>query len=205
MDETEALAMLGAFDVLVVRSIVCETREAAVTAAGEVGFPVVLKTAMAGIGHKSDVGGVVVGLADEAALIQAHDAISATLGPRVAVAAMAPKGVEVALGMVRDPQFGPMVMIGAGGVLVELLDDRAFALAPFGIDHAHRLLDRLKIKRLLDGMRGAPPADLESLALAISRFSVMAAALGDVIAEMDINPIIAGPHGAIAVDALVVT
>ncbi len=205
IDETEALAMLGAFGVPVVRSVVCETGEAAAKAAGEIGYPVVLKTAMPGIAHKSDVGGVKVGLADEAALVAAYDAMSDALGPRVAVAAMAPRGVEVALGMVRDPQFGPMVMVGAGGVLVELLDDRAFALAPFGVDHAHRLLDRLKIKRLLDGMRGAPPADLESLALAISRFSVMAAALGDDIAEMDINPVIAAPQGAVAVDALVVT
>lgn len=205
MDETQALAMLGAFGVSVAHSLVCETREAALQAAGKVGFPVVLKTAMPEIAHKSDVGGVVVGLTDEAALSEAYDTMSDALGPRVAVAAMAPRGVEIALGMVRDPQFGPMVMVGAGGVLVEVLDDRAFALAPFGVDHAHRLLDRLKIKRLLEGMRGAPPADVESLARAISRFSVMAAALGDAIAEMDINPIIAGPHGAIAVDALVVT
>ncbi|MDG2482666.1 MAG: acetate--CoA ligase family protein [Alphaproteobacteria bacterium] len=204
MDETEALAMLGAFGVPVVRSDVCETGEAAVEAACEIGFPVVLKTAMPGIAHKSDVGGVMVRLADETALDEAYAVMSAALGPRVAVAAMVPKGVEIALGMVRDPQYGPMVMVGAGGVLVEQLDDRAFALAPFGIDDAYRLLDRLKIKRLLEGMRGAPPADLESLALAISRFSVMAAALADGIAEMDINPMIAGPDGAIAVDALVV-
>lgn len=205
MDETETLAMLGEFGVPVVAARVCETPEAVAAAAEAIGYPVVLKTAMAGILHKSDVGGVVVGLTDETALLEAYGAMAGNLGPRVTVAAMAPKGVEVAFGMVRDPQFGPMVMVGAGGVLVELLGDRAFALAPFGRQEALRLLADLKIARLLEGHRGAPPADMESLAEALSRFSVLAAALGESIAEMDINPVIAGPGGVFAVDALVVT
>ena len=205
LDEHEALAMMASFGVPVVRSAVCETAEAVAAGAAEIGYPVVLKTAMPGVQHKSDVGGVVVGLADAAALADAYDDLAARLGPRVVVSAMASKGVEIALGMVHDPHFGPMVMVGAGGVLVEVLNDRAFALAPFGVDEARRLLSRLKIMRLLEGVRGEPAADLDSLAESISRFSVLAAELGDVIAEMDINPVIAGPQGTLAVDALVVT
>jgi acetate---CoA ligase (ADP-forming) len=117
---------------------------------------------------------------------------------------MAPRGVELALGMVRDPQFGPVVMVGAGGVLVELLADRAAALAPFGIATARRLLERLTLRRLLDGYRGAAAVDVETLCATIARFSVLAAELGDVVGEIDVNPVICGPRTAVAVDALVV-
>ncbi len=204
LGETETLAMLADFGISITRSTVCADREAVLAAARDICFPVVLKTAAEGIAHKSDVGGVVEGLADEEVLLGAYDDMAERLGPDVAVAEMAPKGVEVALGMVRDPQFGPLVMVGAGGVLVELLDDRVFALAPFGLAEARGLLARLKIARLLEGVRGNAPADRDSLVRTVSRFSVMAAVLGDVIAEMDINPVIAGPDGALAVDALVV-
>jgi hypothetical protein len=177
---------------------------AAQEAARKIGFPVVMKTAEASIQHKSDVGGVKLGLADADALGAAYDDLAGRLGAKVSVAALAPKGIELAFGMVRDDQFGPIVMVGAGGVLVEIMDDRCFALPPFGTESAKRLIGRLKISRLLDGFRGAPPADRDGLALALSRFSVLAAALGDVIGEIDVNPVIAGPDGAVAVDALVV-
>jgi hypothetical protein len=118
---------------------------------------------------------------------------------------MAPRGVELALGMVRDPQFGPVVMVGAGGTLVEFLDDRRTALAPFGPATARRLLDRLAIRRLLGGYRGAPAVDLDLLGTIIARFSVLAAAFADVVAEIDVNPLICSGETIVAVDALVVT
>ncbi len=126
------------------------------------------------------------------------------LGPRVMVAAMAPPGVEVALGIVRDETFGPLVLVAAGGIFVELLDDRRLALPPLDTRRAGRLIDGLQIRPVLDGVRGALAADVGSLAQAVSRLSVLAADLGDLIAELDVNPIIVSPQGAVAVDALVV-
>jgi acyl-CoA synthetase (NDP forming) len=117
---------------------------------------------------------------------------------------MAPPGVEVALGVVRDPTFGPLVLVAAGGVLVELLHDRKLALPPIDEDAARRLIDRLAIRPLLDGLRGAPPSDVDALARAASRLSVLALELGDLIAELDVNPVIVSPSGCVAVDALIV-
>jgi hypothetical protein len=113
-------------------------------------------------------------------------------------------GVELSLGLTRDPQFGPIVMLGAGGTLIELLKDRRFALPPFGADEAARHLNALALRPLLDGKRGAPAADFSALVEAIVRFSVLAADLGDLIAEADVNPLIAGPQGCVALDALIV-
>ena len=163
-----------------------------------------LKTAMPGIQHKSDVGGVALGLADAAALGAAYDDLAGRLGPRCLVAPMAPKGVELALGVIIDQQFGPLVMAGAGGALVEHLDDTRCAVAPMGEADARRLLGRLRLRRLLDGARGAAAADIDALASVIARLSVLAASLADCLGELDANPVIAGPKGCIAVDALVV-
>jgi len=168
------------------------------------GFPVVAKTAMPGIHHKSEVDGVRLDLADAAAVRAAYRDLAGRLGNLVTVAVMAPKGIEIALGMVRDPQFGPVVMVGAGGVLVELLADRAAALAPFGLATARRLLDRLTLRRLLAGYRGAPAVDLGVLCATIARFSVLAADLGDLIGEIDANPLICAGPLVLAVDALIV-
>jgi acyl-CoA synthetase (NDP forming) len=204
LDEAEALSLMAAFGLPTPASAVCDDPVTALEAARRIGFPVVMKTAEPGIQHKSDVAGVRLNLTNADAVAAAYDDVARRLGPRVVVAAMAPKGVELAFGMVRDAQFGPIVMIGAGGILVEALDDRCFALPPFGAEDARRLIGRLKLARLLGGVRGAPPADLEALAQALSRFSVLVAALGDVVAEIDVNPVIAGPAGAVAVDALMV-
>jgi hypothetical protein len=116
---------------------------------------------------------------------------------------MAAGGVEMVFGLVRDAQFGPAVLVGAGGVFVEVLKDSQLALPPFGPGQARRLIDRLRARPLLDGVRGRPAADLDALAGALAAFSQLAASLGDQIAEADVNPILAGPGGVIAVDALV--
>jgi acyl-CoA synthetase (NDP forming) len=204
LDEAESLALLTGYGIPVLPHRVVESAAELAAAAAALAFPLVLKTAMPGIFHKSDVGGVKLGLSDEAALQAAYADLSARLGPRAIVMPMAAKGVELSFGMTNDPQFGPVVMVGAGGVLIELLADRRFALPPFAADEARRHLDALALRRLLDGVRGAPPADLAALAQALARFSVLAADLGDLIAEIDINPLLAGPQGCVALDALIV-
>jgi acetate---CoA ligase (ADP-forming) len=119
------------------------------------------------------------------------------------VARMAPEGVELALGIVRDPQFGPLVLVAAGGVLVELLHDRRLAFPPLDERRATELLDRLRVRPLLDGLRGAPAADVGAIARALSRLSMLAADLGDLLDALDVNPLICSPAGCVAVDALV--
>ena len=204
LDESTALEILGQAGVPVVGSRICSTRESAISTAAELGFPVALKTAGRDANHKSDVDGVRLGLMDAAAVASAYDDLSARLGRRVSVATMAPEGVEIGFGMVNDPQFGPIVMVGAGGTLVELLDDRVFAIPPFDEAQAQRLVRRLKIGGLLAGFRGAAPADIDSLCTALSRFSVMVGALHTELSEVDVNPVIVSPEGCLAVDALVV-
>ena len=120
------------------------------------------------------------------------------------VGALAPAGVEVALGLVRDPTFGPLVLVAAGGVLVELLHDRALAMPPLDEAGARRLVDRLQMRRLLDGVRGAEASDVAALAHAVSRLSLLAGDLGDLIEGLDVNPVIVSPSGCVAVDALVI-
>ena len=204
LDEAEGLALLGDWGVPVVAAEVATSPEEAVAAGGRVGWPVVLKTAMPGIAHKSDVGGVLLGLDGPERLAAAYADLAGRLGPRVLVAAMAGPGVELALGVVDDAQFGPLVMVAAGGVLVEVLRDRRFALPPVGHHQAMAMLDRLAVRPLLDGVRGAPPADLDAVADAIVSLSALALDLGPSLAALDVNPLIAGPGGCVAVDALVV-
>jgi hypothetical protein len=117
---------------------------------------------------------------------------------------MAPDGVEVALGVVRDPTFGPLVLVAAGGVLVELLKDRRLGLPPLDRRAARRLIDGLKIRPILDGVRGAPAADVDALARAVSALATLASDLGDRLDALDANPVIVSPSGCVAVDALVI-
>lgn len=203
-DEAEGLALLADFGIPTTAVCIVEGRDAALRAAEAMGYPVALKTAMAGIMHKSDVGGVKLGLDDERAVAAAYDDLAGRLGLRVLVSAMAGPGVEIALGVTIDAQMGPLVMVGAGGVLVELMADVQTALPPLDAAAARRLIDRLALRPLLDGHRGATAASMDALAETLARFSLIAATLGDRIAEIDVNPLIAGPDGCIAVDALVV-
>lgn len=203
-DEAESLALLADFGVPVPAHRIATTRDEALAAAKMLGFRVALKTAAAGVLHKSDVGGVKLGLANEGALAAAYDEMAARLGPRMLVARMAEAGTEVALGLVIDEQFGPLVMVAAGGILVELLGDRLFLLPPVDELRARRALDRLKIRKLFDGVRGRPKGDLGALARAVAALGSLAMLLGDRIGELDVNPVIVGPNGVVAVDALVV-
>jgi len=204
LDPREANALLGAFGVDCVPTHIVSSVEAAKRAGREIGFPVALKTAAEGVHHRSDADGVRLALPDEAALEHAYRDLSARLGPRVLVAAMAVPGVEVALGIFHDEQFGPLVMIGAGGVLVEVLGDRRFLLPPVDEAAAARAIESLRVALLLDGARGAAPVDQSALCRAVAGVGVLASELGDVLSEVDVNPLIANADGCVAVDALVV-
>ncbi len=201
--ETEVLRMLADLGVDAAESHFSYKIEEAITAANKIGYPVVLKTAVPGLLHKSDSGGVHLGIRDEAQLRAAHDALS-KLGPEVSVAKMVPSGVEVAFGLVNDEQFGPVVMVSAGGILVEVLDDRIYGLAPFGKQEALRMLKQLKIWKLLEGVRGQAAVNTDQLAILLSRFSTICFELGDIISEMDVNPVIASRDAVLAVDAVLI-
>jgi acetate---CoA ligase (ADP-forming) len=200
----QALELLADYGLHTTPALAASTLAGTIAAAHCVGWPVALKTARPDIAHKSDVGGVVLGVSGAAAMAEAYGKMAALLGPQVSVATMAPDGVELALGITRDPQLGPLVIIGAGGLLVEVLGDRAVALPPVTSAEALRLLERLDIRPLLDGVRGAPAADLSAIATAIVAISQLAVELGEALEAVDVNPLVCGPHGAIAVDALVV-
>jgi len=201
--EHEGLALLRDYGISTASSGLAESSPEAVEIAERLGWPVVVKTAE-GISHKSDRGGVVVGVEDASALEATYDDLSSRLGPRVLVQEMAPAGVELALGTVLDAQFGPLVMVAAGGVWVEILEDRAFALPPLDRVRADGLLARLAINKLLGGVRGAQPADRASIIDAVLRLSMLAHDMGDRLAALDVNPLIASSECCMAVDALVV-
>ncbi len=203
--EARGLAMLHDFGIPAVACSACSSTREVHAAALSIGFPVVLKTTAAGVAHKSDVQGVVVNIATAETLETAYNDMASRLGGDVLVQAMAGRGVELAFGYVRDADFGPLVMVSAGGVLIEHLADRCFALAPFGAKRAQYLLSRLKLYPLLAGARGTARCDLAALADALARFSVMCAEVSDLVEELDVNPVIATPNGIQAADALIST
>jgi acyl-CoA synthetase (NDP forming) len=201
--ELEALQLLGDYGIPTVAVRDASSAGEAVAAAAELGWPVALKTAASGVQHKSDVDGVRLGLRDQDELRAAYEDVAGRLGPEVVVAEMTSSGVEMALGVVRDSQFGPLVLVAAGGILVELLHDRRLALPPFDAATAARMIDALQVRPMLRGLRGAPAVDVSALARAVSRLSVLAADLGDLVVALDVNPLIVTPEGCVAVDALV--
>ncbi len=203
-DEADGLALLADYRIDVPPHRVVESADDAVTYAQEIGFPVVLKTAVAGIGHKTDVGGVKVGITDIAQLQAACEDMQERLGPRFMVSGMVESGFELAAGIVSDADFGPFIMIGAGGTFVEVLRDRAFLLPPVGRQGALRALNRLECRPCLDGIRGAPPANIEAVCETLTRIAHIAETLGDLISELDVNPLICGAENCVAVDALVI-
>ncbi len=196
--------LLRDYGIPAVRARPAATRPAALAAAAAIGYPVVLKTDEPGIAHKSDVGGVRLGLGDPGAVGAAYDDLAARLGPRVLVCQTAPPGTELALGVVRDPALGPLIVISAGGVLIEILSERAVLLAPVTRSAAVAALGRLRLAAVLAGTRGQPPANLGAIAGAITGLSRLACDLGDALDALDINPLICGPSGAMAADVLAV-
>ncbi|MFN2491198.1 MAG: acetate--CoA ligase family protein [Actinomycetota bacterium] len=201
--EVEGLELLGDYGIPTTPSVAAASLEETLAAAERIGYPVALKTAARGVHHKSDVGGVILGIAGADELGAAWRDLTSRLGPETVVAEMAPPGVELALGILTDAQFGPLVMVAAGGVLVEVLQDRRLGLPPLDRHRARELLEALSVRRLLDGVRGGPPADVDAVEDAVVRLSAIARDLGDVVTALDVNPLRVGPHGCVAVDALV--
>ena len=174
--------------------------EEAVRAAAELGYPVVLKSLA--FEHKSDGGGVVLGIADETALGRAYDAVGGSCS--VERFERGDDGFELIVGVKRDARFGPVLLVGAGGVYAELLRDTAVALAPVETAQAEELLRSLACAPILAGARGRPPLDVAAAARAASALSHLAAAT-PAIAEIELNPLLVTPHGAVALDARIVT
>ena len=201
LPEADALRMLADYGIPAARASAAADLDGVLGAAERTGYPVALKTASAP--HKTEVGGVVLGLGDEDALSEAYKAMAGRLGPAATVQEMSEPGLEMALGVVVDPQFGPLVMVSAGGILIETLRDRILALPPLDETRARILIDRLQTRPLLDGVRGSPAANVGALARSMACLSLLALDLGDLIVALDVNPIIVGPHGCVAVDALV--
>lgn len=212
LSEREGKAILASYGVPVAADRVVADAEAAVAAGEEIGYPVVLKVESADIPHKTEAGVVRLGLKDAAAVRLAFGEIMAAAqrlepAPRIAgvlVQPMIPAGVEVVVGSQRDPTFGPLVVVGLGGIMVELLRDSAIELAPVSREQALGMIHRLKGARLLTGFRGSEPIDIERLADIIVAVSELAADHPDAIAEIDVNPIICRPDRTVAVDALIV-
>lgn len=204
LDEMEGLKLLKDYQIPVQTAETAENLEAAVLMANQIGFPVVMKTAMPEILHKSDVGGVKLNLSSEPEIREAYKDLSQRLGNRVLIAGMEKGDVEVAFGYVKDPQFGPLVLIASGGIFIEILKDKQIALAPFGKDEALKMINQLKIKPLLEGARGTEICDKQALASALANFSLLVYDLGGLIEEMDVNPIKVNKTGCVAVDAMIV-
>lgn len=203
MDEFASLGLLRDFGMTTAQSRICDTADALAEAARALGFPLVLKTAE-GTDHKSDLGGVILGLRDLPALRAAYADLANRLGPRVIVQSMVEKGIELSFGCVMDPDFGPLVMVAPGGTLVELFAERQCARAPFGPAKAEVMIRRLAVARLIDGVRGDAPRDMAAAARALSVFSHACAALRTHVAEIDVNPVVVAATAAIAVDALII-
>ena len=202
--EAEGLALLRDLGLPVVHFEQVRSADEAANAATKLGFPAVVKTAAADVAHKTDRGGVVLNLKDSDSVVEAWKALDQQFGPETLVMRMAEPGLELMLGMVTDQTFGPLVIIGLGGVDAERERDRVALLPPFSAEAAMRRIRALKNAHRLEARRGCPAPDLDAFCEAAALFSAMVASLGDEIAEMDINPIIVHASGCVAVDALVI-
>ncbi len=197
LDPRQASQLLRRAGVSVLPVVPAVSRAEAIAAAG---YPVVLKTAAPGVLHKTDVGGVRVGLTNAVELGKAYEEItSATGDPHVLVQAMAPQGTELAIGVVRDRLFGPLLMAGSGGVLTDVLADRQWRGLPLTDLDALDMLHSLRCAPVLAGYRGAQAADQEAVLSVIHRIAWLANLVPE-LAELDINPLVAAPSGAFAVD-----
>ncbi len=212
LDEFESKAVLSSYGIPTVETRIARSEDEAVKHASEIGFPVVLKIFSATITHKTDVGGVKLNLQDEAAVREAYQSIKSAVAEKasadqfggVTVQPMVKfDGYELILGSSIDPQFGPVLLFGSGGQLVEVYKDRALALPPLNTTLARRLMEQTQIFKALQGVRGRKPIDLVALEHLLVRFSQLVIEQSS-IAEIDINPLIASPERLLALDARIV-
>ncbi|MFD7792722.1 acetate--CoA ligase family protein [Streptomyces sp. NPDC059759] len=212
LSEHAAKQLLRAYGIRVPREQLVTSAAAAVRAASQVGYPVVMKASGAQLAHKTELGLVKIGLTSASQVRDAYRELTDIARYEglpldgVLVCQMVERGVEMVVGVTHDQLFGPTVTVGLGGVLVEVLRDAAVRVPPFGDDEARAMLSELRGRALLDGVRGAPPADVDALVEVVVRVQRMALELGDEISELDINPLMVLPRGqgAVALDALVV-
>jgi acetyltransferase len=213
LTEMESKSLLAAFHIPITQTILARSAAEAMLIASQLGYPVALKIDSPDIAHKSDVQGVALNLANAAAVRDGYGDMMATvarLAPDaringVTIQKMAGKrnGRELYIGVITDQLFGPAISFGAGGVMVELINDRAVELPPLNLFLAQRLIGRARASKMLDEWRGAPPAHREAIEQILLRVSEMVCALPQ-LREMDINPLIVDEHGALVVDARIV-
>jgi len=209
--ETEAKTICREYDIPVTRFALAKNEGEAVKFADEIGYPIVLKIVSPDIIHKSDVGGVVVDLKDAKDVrnaynqilknVEKHDAKARIVG--MLIQEMAPSSTEVIVGAIKDPQFGPTVMFGLGGIFVEVLKDVTFRIAPITEDDACEMISEVKAYPLLKGYRNMPPADTEAIAEILLDTSRLVTDHSE-IKELDLNPIMVYKKGAITVDARII-
>ena len=213
LPERESLALVAAAGVAVTELRWAQDAAAAVAAARELNGPVALKLDAVGLAHKTDSGAVRLGLngddevgaaADELLLLGHRLTTTGVTVRGLLVEPMAAPGLELIVGLIRDRGFGPLVMVGLGGVLAEVLDDVVLGLAPITLEEASAMLDDLRGARLLDGVRGLPAADRAAIAEIICAVARLGIERPEIVA-VDLNPVVSGPAGTIALDALVVT
>jgi len=211
LTEREAKQLLAAYGLPVVGEAVVQNEDEAVLAGAKAGYPVVLKLESPDILHKTEAGVVRLDLRDESSLRHGYREIMANAAklfpsPKISgvlVQPMIPAGLEVVVGCRRDPIFGPLVLVGFGGIFVELLRDTATALAPVSRKEALALFSQLKGAQLFDGFRGSEAIDRNALADIVVRVSELADDLRDAVQEIDINPLICSGQRIIAVDGLI--
>jgi acyl-CoA synthetase (NDP forming) len=211
LNEVEAKTLLKEAGVPVAETTLAASREEAQSQAEMAGYPVVLKVVSPDIAHKSDVGGVklnlkdrdAVGVAFDEIMVNSKNAVADARIAGVAVQHMAPQGTEVIVGMTTDPQFGPVMMFGLGGIMVEVLKDVSFRLVPLADRDADQMIGEIKGRPVLEGVRGQPASDISALKQAILKVSAFVEAHPEV-RELDLNPVFAYPDGALAVDARIV-
>jgi acyl-CoA synthetase (NDP forming) len=209
--EAEAKRILARAGIASAPEAVCTSPTEAAAAAARFGFPVVMKILSPDILHKSEIGGVLLNVASEAEvrtgyatlLDRARAAAPAARIEGVLVARQLTGGVECILGIQQDPVFGPVAVFGIGGIFVEILHDVALRRCPFGVDEADRMIRSIKAAPILLGARGRPPVDIDALATMLSRLSVFAHQAGPRLLAIDLNPVLAMPDGAYAVDAVI--
>ena len=202
LDQRDAGALLACFGIPAVGFSVVTSSESAIAAAEQLGYPVALKAAAPELVHKSDVGGVVLDLRDASAVEAAYAEMARALGDAMGgavVQQMVPSGVETIVGVTHDPSFGPLVLFGLGGVTAELLADRALRIVPITDEDAQELVRSLRGSPLLFGYRGRPAVDVGALENLLLRVGYLADDVSE-ISEMDLNPVIVGADGVVAVD-----
>ena len=201
LNQETSLDLLTDYGVRTAATLSASSAATAVEAADRLGYPVVLKTDDPTVAHKLAAGGVVLGLGDRDGVTDAYRDLAGRLGPRVSVQRHVGPGVELCLGLVSDPLVGPLVLVAAGGTLVELLDQRRLGLPPLDDESVRSMLRGLPVARLLGAGDGAA---IDAVVEAVLAVSQIALELGDLVAALDVNPLVVGPQGATAVDALVI-